>query len=134
MGQYGKAAIQATNIFIKENIASPNEAWDAAIDNISSSVSSQKKGCPKNAYLGLCEEGMLKGIPSGKYCKSSNNKNKKYALTAIALLEKYPNYLKDKKELWKLVMQEENEDQNKVHNDQMDVVIALWEEKFIRNL
>lgn len=129
MGQYGKAAIQATNLFVKEIITSPDKAWDTAIKSISSCVESQKKGCPRNVYLGLCEEGLIKGIPKGKYCKSSNNKNKKYALTAITLLEKYPNLLKDKKELWKSVMQEENEDQNKAHNDQMDVVIALWEEK-----
>lgn len=35
---------------------------------------SQRKGCPKGVYLGLCEEGLVKGIPKGKYTKSKKIK------------------------------------------------------------
>ena len=29
--------------------------------------SSRKKGCPQSAFLGLCEDGYVKGIPQGRY-------------------------------------------------------------------
>ena len=37
------------------------------------SKSSQEKGCPKSAFLGLCEEGFIKEISKGKYTSSVKN-------------------------------------------------------------
>jgi hypothetical protein len=47
-------------------------------------VSAQKKGCPRGAFLGLCEEGLVKGIPAGNYTTSKDNKA--YAVRAAELL------------------------------------------------
>lgn len=88
-------------------------------------TASQAKGCPRDAFLGLCEEGLIKGIPPGKYCHSV--KNKKYAMSALGLIRKNATLLKQPARLWELVMQGES----KVHNSQMDVVIALWESELI---
>jgi hypothetical protein len=88
----------------------------------------KKKGCPKNTFLGLCEEGIVKGIKRGVYLKNSeSNLNKLYALTGVRLLSINPNLTR--RELW--IMVEEKLNINKNHNSQMDVVIALWEKKMI---
>ena len=57
MGKYGHAAILATNIVRKDQSISPRIAWDTAVGMIfQDSTSSQQKGCPRNAFLGLCED------------------------------------------------------------------------------
>jgi len=88
------------------------------------SPSSQIKGCPRGAFLGLCEEGPVKGIPTGSYTKSA--KNKLYAITAIRLLESGAIAVTPL-ELWDLVMPRKNIS----HNSQMDVVLALWDRGLI---
>jgi hypothetical protein len=49
------------------------------------SPTSRKKDCPRGAFLGLCEEGLVKGIPAGKYTASKDNKA--YAVRAAALAD-----------------------------------------------
>jgi hypothetical protein len=88
------------------------------------SKSSQEKGCPKGTFLGLCEEGLVKGIPKGNYTKSV--KNKKYALKAIEILKQNTQTTFSPKELW-----EQLELGDKRSNSQMDVVLALWENGLI---
>lgn len=70
--------------------------------------------------LGLCEEGVVLGMPRGKYSRSLDNK--KYALQALELLLKDPRLAQDEQALWARVMAGR---QNSM-NSQMDVVIALW--------
>jgi hypothetical protein len=50
--------------------------------------SSQKKGCPKDAFLGQCEANLIEGIPRGRYTRSVLNKQ--YALDAVEFLKKNP--------------------------------------------
>lgn len=88
------------------------------------SISSQKKSCPKSAFLGLCENGLIKGIPEGEYTRSIDNKA--YAIKAIKILKQTSQTLFSPKELW-----EQLELGNKSHNSQMDVVLALWNEGLI---
>jgi hypothetical protein len=82
-------------------------------------TTSKKKGCPKNAFLGLCEEGLIKDVPRGSYTHSK--KNKKYALDAVAILKRCPALATKPVDLWDKVTS------GKVNpNQQMDVVISLW--------
>jgi len=74
--------------------------------------------------LGLCEEGMVKGVVSGNYCRSK--KNKDYAIKAVKLLNKFPEMAENKILLWNNVA-----GASKAHNNQLDVVIALWDNKYI---
>lgn len=121
---YGVTAIEAA---LKGN--EPLDSWQIAIEDNFTSESSKIKACPKNAFLGLCEEGLVKEIKSGSYFKSKKpNLNKKYAITAIEILKE--NSKLSKKELWDKV-KEKLALGNKRHNSQMDVVIALWENKLI---
>lgn len=85
-------------------------------------IASQKKGCPKNVFLSLCQEGHLKNVPIGKYTKSI--KNKEYALKVIEILKS--NHSTDNISiLWKQV------NSGTTHNSQIDVVLALFKNNFI---
>lgn len=123
--KYGSVAKQAAEI--GEN---PVDSWEQAASTYFSSESSRQKACPRNAFLGLCEAGLVKGIKVGVYLKNKNeNLNKKYAIAAVEKLKENPNVSKN--ELWdevreKLALGE------KAHNSQMDVVLALWQNNLIK--
>ena len=121
MGKYGTAAIEAVRIYEHRLAESPRAAWEQATSKMFGwGTSSQRKGCPRDAFLGLCEEGLVKGIESGDYTRSQ--KNKRYAVDAVAILQRHPSLAGNRNRLWSKVLA----DEHKKHNSQMDVVIALW--------
>jgi hypothetical protein len=128
MGKYGEAAVLAANLYREGTAVSPNQAWAIAVKKIlSSSESSREKGCPRGTFLGLCETGVISGIPNGSYCRSI--KNKKYALKALELLRNEPILAHDVKALWNQVI----EGVQKVPNHQMDVVSSIWNAGLFRD-
>ncbi len=88
------------------------------------SPTARKKGCPRGAFLGLCEEGLVKGIPAGHYTASRDNKA--YAVRAAALLAERTQTWSIGS-LWRAV----TDDPEKIHNSQMDIVLALWKNGLI---
>ncbi|HEX8245457.1 MAG TPA: hypothetical protein VF541_18240 [Longimicrobium sp.] len=81
----------------------------------------REKGCPRAAFLGLCEEGLVAGIDRGTYTKSQANKAD--AVKAAALLARDPALGRQgPKTLWERVLA----GRTKQHNAQMDVVLALY--------
>lgn len=46
------------------------EMYLRAAHEVFTTKSSQVKGCTKGTFLGLCEEGLVKGIPKGNYTKT----------------------------------------------------------------
>jgi hypothetical protein len=126
-GKYGRAALLAVALHRFGNVNSPIGAWDRAVAEVfPDSESSQLKGCPKGAFLGLCQEGFVKGVARGEYTNSQYNRS--YAVRAVQLLRENPNLIHDLKRLWSAVLNGEE----KVHNHQMDVVAALWAEGLIQ--
>jgi len=125
---YGRTAISATK-YCREEALHPGEAWKKAVSEFTKNESSQKKGCPRCAFLGLCEDGAVSGIPAAHYCNSE--KNKKYALNALSLLKQNPSLSDDKKTLWQAVMKAVGESEGKAENGQLDVVLSLWRENLI---
>ena len=124
MGKYGQTAKIATELLIDNQTNDPVKAWDiATIQVFPNSISSRSKSCPKNSFLGLCEDGYIVNVMEGNYTRSE--KNKDYAIKAISLLSDNPRLTE--KELWKLVIDEPD----KKHNYQMDVVKTLWDNKYI---
>ena len=122
--EYGLVAIEAA----KEK-GSPKDNWLKEVQKaFFDSESSQKKSCPKSTFLGLCEEGMVKGISQGNYTKSIDNKA--YAIKAINILKRNPKTIYTPKELW-IKTKKELFIIKKDHNSQMDVVLALWENALI---
>lgn len=121
MAKYGKAAVQAVK-YLSEGLSSnPVDAWRRATQMVfPNSITAREKGCPRGAFLGLCEEGLIRGVRGGNYTKSK--KNKIYAIKGVEILRENPALENDPKTLWQIVIEGK-----KTHNQQMDVVIALWE-------
>lgn len=126
MNKYGQVAVlAATNLRGSIN-SDPVQAWKSAADQVfPDSVSSRDKGCPKSAFLGLCEDGLIKGVDGGNYTRSLDNK--RYAVNALAALRRNPSLANDHRALWEKVMN----GIEKSENSQMDVVIALWREGLV---
>ena len=56
MNDYGRAAVEATGLYHMGVVRSPEEAWKRATTGIfGHDTWAQAKGCPKGAFLGLCE-------------------------------------------------------------------------------
>ena len=121
MAGYRDAAVLAVELISSGNCAKPAAAWHQATSKLfPSSASLRNKGCPKGAFLGLCNEGLVVGVDSGNYSKSS--KNGEYAIDAVKVLRKNKFLASQPDLLWKKVA-----GNAKTQNNQMDVVIALWE-------
>ena len=112
-------------MLVSGRVNEPEEAWNQAARETLFSPSTQKKGCPKDAFLGLCEAGLIKGIPAGSYTGSKDNK--KYAIHGARTLEKNPRLASNKSALWREITQGED----KTHNQQMDVVVELWKKDLL---
>jgi hypothetical protein len=121
LSKYGEAAVAAVEMVTQRRVPHAPDAWEAAVTRtFPGRLASQRKGCPRGAFLGLCGEGLIKGVPKGSYTRSLLNKQ--YAVDAVALLRQRPTLSENPTELWHLVIC----GKEKVHNSQMDVVIALW--------
>jgi hypothetical protein len=122
--RYGEAALMATREG-SSAVMSPVARWESAMQTLyPSSPTARRKSCPRGAFLGLCEEGLVKGIPPGRYTSSRDNKD--YAVRAAALLAEGKQSWSTNS-LWRAV----TNDPEKTHNSQMDVVLALWKNGLI---
>lgn len=129
-GNYGKIAIGATK-YIQQTGWDPEDAWyKIAKEIFKEKTASIDKDCPRNAYLGLCEDGLVAGVSKGIYV-SVGNFEKLYAVKAIHILQRDQTLENNSKELWKTVMIDTGRNPNKTHNSQMNVVLALWHEGMI---
>lgn len=125
MANYGKAALRAVELIRLRITTSPEEAWGIATDEIFSKPEARKKPCPRCTFLGLCESGLVAGVPPGNYTKSI--KNKAYGLRALDHLRQTPALASDIETLWMRVVS----GAKKSRNGQMEVVIALWKSGFL---
>ena len=125
MSKYGEAAVIAGKRLGIGKDSDPIDAWNNATKTVfPSSESSQKKGCPKGAFIGLCNEGLIQGVEAGSYSKPT--KNGQYAVQAIEVLRRNRFIASQPDLLWKKVA-----GNTKTENHQMDVVVGLWEAECI---
>ena len=129
-GQYGNIAIKIVENILSEGWKGQNlkELWDNEAKEDIDNNTSRKKSCPKNAFLGLCETGSVLGIPPGYYTDSRDNKN--YAVMGLLTLREKNNSIHSPNDLWKEVMQKIGK--NIEHNQQMNVVLSLWNKYYLR--
>lgn len=121
---YGKAAVLATKMQHDGECGSPIAAWSKAVKMATKSKHSQVKVCPRNAYLGLCSMGLVRGVSRGEYTNSKENSE--YAVEIVILLNDCSeSTTASKSEMWSIVAP------GVAHNGQMDVALALWEEDLI---
>jgi hypothetical protein len=122
--RYGEAALMAARQGASGDL-NPIARWESAMERLyPTSSAARKKSCPRGAFLGLCEEGLVKGIPAGRYTTSRDDKA--YAVRAVALLTKGTQHWSTSA-LWRAVT---NGAETR-HNSQMDVVLALWNNDLI---
>jgi hypothetical protein len=121
--RYGEAAILAA----KQGPSglSPVARWENALEKLyPTSPVARLKNSPRAAFLGLCEEGLVKGITTGDYGASKDNKD--YAVHAVALLTEGTQRW-SRSALWQAV----TKDGGKQESGQIDVVLALWNNDLI---
>ncbi|MGH1473817.1 DUF6979 family protein [Yersinia proxima] len=121
MGIYGDTAVEVVKHYIRGQDL--EESWLRQITFFTTSEVSREKGCPRSAFLGLCENGWVKGIPPGGYL-NKNSPNKDYAIEGAKIILANPSKQYSVSQLWveaKRVFPDGAEN----HNQQMTVVIAL---------
>lgn len=129
MSKFGKVAILAAKR--AQNGMVPQQAWEQSTEEVfPDRPASRDKGCPRYAFLGLAEEGLIVGIRPGDYTNSQDNK--RYAVAGVRLLKNEPHLCTNVNKMWRRVMRNE-QDKNKQHNEQMDVVAGLWKNGYIRH-
>jgi len=124
MGQYGVTAVEATKMCNGNLSLSPCDAWVTAISAVSKSLTSIGKSCPKCAYFGLCEAGVVSNIKAGVYNKKEDNINKSYVLGGYELIKK--GFVKRGDPLNRDILRKEVMG-DMADNQQMDVLVSLWE-------
>ncbi|MBD5447760.1 MAG: hypothetical protein HDR32_08520 [Treponema sp.] len=117
--KYGFVAVSYAKELIKTKQSPSNDGWEKIARSVFTGNSLVEKGCPKGCFLGICEEGLITGIPKGKYTNSK--KNKAYGISAITILRENDEYKNQPEELWKKIP-----GAPKTYNHQMHVVCALW--------
>jgi hypothetical protein len=121
--KFGEAALIAARLEVPASVTAA-ERWDTAVRQVyPEKPYLQKKTAPRAAFLGLCEKGLVKGVPAGE--GSGSDKNRAYALAAVELLRAGTH--RTVNALWAAV----TEGDESAHNAQMDIVLALWKNGMI---
>jgi len=121
MDKYGDASVRAAKLLSIGTFATPREAWDSAVLEIfPDRLPSRIKGCPRAAFLSLCQLGVIRGVIKGNYTRSVRNRDD--VAGALDELIRSPELAEDKLRLWALA----TGNIGKAHNSQMDVVISLF--------
>ena len=99
--KYGQIAIDAAQ---RARLGTdPVSAWKAAAQKVFPNQKARReKGCPKCAFLGLAEDGLIKGVAAGIYTNSQDNK--RYTVNALSQIQANPSLASDKTKLWRMVV------------------------------
>jgi uncharacterized protein DUF6979 len=102
MTKYGEAAVMAARAADQSGIA-PARAWTDAVSVLyANSEWGRKKSCPKHAFLGLCEAGVIRGVPPGQYAAHRSGSNKEFTMRALEAVRQDPALLLQKSRLWEI--------------------------------
>ncbi len=126
--RYGEAALLAVRMPTFGKALSPAERWMAAVRQLYPTTPiGQKKSGPRNAFVGLCEAGLVKGVAPGvaEPGTSGATRSKAYAVQAVEFLRAGTHATVT--QLWSAVSDGEAGE----HANQMDVVLALWKNSLI---
>ena len=118
--QYAVVAKEAYLLIVQEG-KTFEDAWDISAQKNTTKDSIRYKGCPKHAFLGLCESGNLTNIPA---TKTSDNINYRYAKYALTECHKYPAL--STSQIWEKLKQHFPNGSSR-HNCQLHVVKGVWD-------
>ncbi len=121
--KFGEAALLAARLEVPATVTA-EQRWDTAVRQVyPEKPYLQKKTAPRAAFLGLCEQGLVKGIPAA--ATAASDRNRSAAVAAVALLQAGTH--RTVPALWSAV----SDSEETPHNAQMDVVLALWKNGLI---
>lgn len=132
MGKYGDTAVEAA-VLLRNGYRSAEDAWRVIAGEVfRDAPAARGKVCPRETFLGLCQAGLIRGVPATSCIPSNSGLNRGYSVAAVRLLAAEPNLARQGgTELWRRVMSEVGADSTKRHNQQMDVVLSLWNKGLI---
>lgn len=122
MNKYAKVALMVVSDCAGKANPDVRTSWSNAINVLNA----YDEGCPKVAFIGLCSEGMIKGIPASTYGYKREAKNKRYAVDAAKLL--LCGHDLDVSSIWEKVT-----DKKIVHHGQIDIVISLYQAHLLQH-
>ena len=123
-GQYGRTAIEAAR-YARNTTLHPRESWNRAAARLTGSPSSKNHPSPRFAFLGLCQGGLIRGVPAHAYIRLVDNAA--CAMCAVGLLREDPQLAALKTtRLWDIVRQRMPGRLYPKNQGQMNVVLALW--------
>lgn len=124
MVKFSQVAIKSIELIIKEKI-DPRQAWQISAEEIfKESPSSIAKNCPRSAFLVLCQEGLINGVPKGNYTNATETKE--YILNGLEFIKTDTTLANSPSKLWDKVVNE-----NKVHNQRMHILCDLYKKGYI---
>ena|ERR1039457_114825 len=65
MGKYGETAVRAVRLYANGKASSIVDVWEIVARETLTTESTQKKPCPRSTFLGVCESGIVVGVPAG---------------------------------------------------------------------
>ena len=130
MGKYGDTAVRAVSL-LRSTHATAEDAWrKAAAEIFPEAPEARAKVCPRETFLGLVQQGLVHGVDPNRCTPADANKNRTYATAAAHLLTLHPQLASGTKaQLWRRVMKQVGGDPEKRHNQQLDVVLTLRENR-----
>jgi len=140
---YGEIAIRAATKLRRRTVWTyAADEWDDATrsEDLRSSYarSSLDKKCPRGAFIGLCQAGLIEGVKGDEGDNSSIAKlglNGGYAVEAVKRLRSDPIFLQQKngkRLLWGEITNSDPDNPEPVRNGQLDVVFDLWKRGLIK--
>lgn len=113
MNPYGDIAVRAAKYVQLGSI--PRDAWEKASWEVyPQGGTARQKGCPRTAFLGLYDA--LKQSPNAKHARDAREYLIANRIKSIA-----------PRDLWAIILN----GKTKSYNSQMDVVLALYDEKML---
>jgi hypothetical protein len=109
---------------------SPESAWIATLRELyaAEKVASQEKHtCPKWAFCILCHRGHVRGVRPGCCPAAEDSSSAAFTLVALECFLADPWLAQNKGELKRLVFGEEGTEAYRTPNDEVEVLLALWE-------
>lgn len=123
MNRYTEIVVKAINTIKEGRVQNPVEAWDKSLTDVfGNNITSYNRNCARNTFLGLCEEGYIKGINKGKYTLSKINKE--YVVKLRDTI--YKNQVSNEDNIWLAINMSD-----KKHYLQLQIVKELYEEKIL---
>lgn len=113
----------------------PPDAWKEALRAVYSGRQLQNQlqhTCPKWAFSGLCQDGELTGVPAGRAPVALERESARYAREVLRALREEPGLAADKPMLKRRIFGKQGEDGYRTPNDEVEVVLALWDSGLVR--